>query len=157
MPFTALPFRTAALTLALAAAPGLALSGGAQGRSAEDTRTIESYRLTMPVLRKVLPAINAAPPSCRRPEPRDPHTLSIAEMTRTLEQCAPVMQALRRAGVPARDAAIVFGSMLRTAQAVAMQGGKATALPAGPLRDNALLLEQHDAELRRLSQTGGQS
>jgi hypothetical protein len=158
VPFTAPPFRAAALTLALAAAPGLASSGAAQGRSAEDSRTIESYRLTMPMLRKVLPAMYAPGAGrCEQRPHRDPMSLSVAEMTRTLEACSPVMQALRRAGVPARDAAIVFGSMLRTAQAVAIQGGKATALPAGPLRDNALLLEQHDAELRRLSQTGGQS
>ncbi len=56
-----------------------------------------------------------------------------------------------------RDAAIVFGSMMRTAQAVALQGGKAGALSAGPLRDNALPMEQNDAELRRLARNGGQS
>jgi hypothetical protein len=141
--------------LALLVALGTAAPLAAQ-RSAEDVRIIDGYRLTMPELRKVLPALSAAP-SCKRDEVRDPHTLSIAEMTSTLEQCAPVSQALREAGVSTRDAAIVFGSMLRTAQAVALQGGKATALPAGPLRDNALLLEQNDTELRRLSRNGGQS
>lgn len=130
---------------------------GAQGRSAGDARVVDGYRLTMPVLRKVLPAINAAPTSCKRSQPTDPHTLSIAEMTRTLERCEQVSRALRRAGVSPRDAAIVFGSMLRTAQAVALRGGKAGAVPAGPLRDNALLLERNAAELKQLTQTGGRS
>jgi hypothetical protein len=145
--------RALVLLLALLIAPAASL---AAQRSAEDARIIDGYRLTMPVLRKVLPALNAAP-SCKREEVRDVQTLSIAEMTRTLEQCAPVSQALQNAGVPSRDAAIVFGSMMRTAQAVALQNGKTSALPAGPLRDNALLLEQNDAELRRLARNGGPS
>ena len=149
--------RVPLLVLALLAAPGTTASLAAQ-RSAEDARIIDTYRLTMPMLRKVLPAINAAPPpACKPEQPRDPNTLSIAEMTRTLEQCYPVSRALDQAGVSPRDAAIAFGSMLRTAQAVALQGGNASAVAAGPLRDNALLLEQHEAELRRLSQKGEQS
>jgi hypothetical protein len=51
-------FRAAAIGLALVAASRLA-SPAPQGRSAEDTRTIDGYRLTMPVLRNVLPALHA--------------------------------------------------------------------------------------------------
>src|SRR5687768_15232497 len=100
---SSLLLRAAALTLALAAAPGLAAPGAAQGRSAEDTRAIESYRLTMPMLRKVLPTMYA--PGSRRCEQRphrDPMTLSLAEMTRTLEACSPVGKSLREAGVRPR-------------------------------------------------------
>jgi hypothetical protein len=158
MPLLSLGFRAAAFTLGLASVPGLASPAAAQGRSAEDTRTIDGYRLTMPVLRKVLPAFHApGAQSCPRESGRDPHSLSVAEMVRSLERCAPILQALERAGVPARDAAIVFASLLRTGQQVAMQGGKASALPPGVLRDNALLLERNDPELRRLTKNGAQS
>ena len=68
-----------------------------------------------------------------------------------------ILAACADAGISPRDAAVVFGSMMRTAQAVALQGGNASAVPAGSLRDNALLLERNEAELRRLSQRGGQS
>lgn len=78
-------------------------------------------------------------------------------MTRSLERCAPVMQALSRAGMPASEAAIVFGSLLRTGQQVAMQGGRASALPPGMARGNALLLEQNDPEIRKLTKTGAES
>jgi hypothetical protein len=88
-----------AAALALAAVAVLASPGAAQGRSAEDTRTIDAYRLTMPVLRKVLPALYAPEGrSCPRENGRDPHSLSIAEMTRSLERCGPVLQSLKRAG-----------------------------------------------------------
>jgi hypothetical protein len=147
-----------AAALALAAVAVLASPGAAQGRSAEDTRTIDAYRLTMPVLRKVLPALYAPEGrSCPRENGRDPHSLNLAEMTRSLERCGPVLQSLKRAGVSARDAAIVFASLLRTGQQVAMQGGKASAMPPGVLRDNALLLEENDPEIRKLVDTGGQS
>ena len=146
--------RALVLVLALFIAPAASL---AAQRSAEDARIIDGYRLTMPVLRKVLPALKAAPPGCKAAEVRDVQTLSIKQMTRMLDECYPVSTALQSAGISARDAAIVFGSMMRTAQAVALQGGKAGALSAGPLRDNALLMEQNDAELRRLARNGGQS
>jgi hypothetical protein len=97
---SSLPLRTAALTLVLAAAPCLAAPGVAQGRSAEDIKAIESYRLTMPMLRKVLPTMYA--PGARRCEQRphrDSMTLSLTEMTRTLEACSPVAKSLREAGV----------------------------------------------------------
>jgi hypothetical protein len=65
---SSLPLRAAALRLALAAGPGLAARGVAQGRSVEDARAIEGYRLTMPMLRKVLPTMYA--PGTRRCEQR---------------------------------------------------------------------------------------
>jgi hypothetical protein len=37
---------------------------------------------------------------------------------------------------------------------MALHDGKAGAVPAGPLRDNALLLQQNEAELGRLHRSG---
>jgi hypothetical protein len=105
----------------------------------------------MPMLRKVLPALSApGAQSCPR-DTRDPRTLSLAEMAQMIDRCAPMTQALRRAGVPSREAALVMASLYRTAEAVALRSGDATAVDPGPLRDNALLMQQNDAELKRLT------
>lgn len=153
------PFRRiAGLALAIAAIQGALLPLRGQGRSPEDTRTVDGYRLTMPTLRKVLPALYAeGADTCERRKDRDPHTLSLAEMTGTLERCAPILRALARADVTPREAALVLASLLRTGQQVALRGGKATELPPGVLRDNALLLERNDPELRRLAKGGALS
>jgi hypothetical protein len=112
----------------------------------------------MPVLRKVLPALYApGAQGCPRDRTRDPHTMSIADMVAMLERCAPVVQSLRRAGIPVRDGAIVFASLLRTAREVALKSGKATDIAPGVLRDNALLLQQNDPELKRLTRNGASS
>ena len=130
----------------------------AQGRSAEDARVIDGYRLTMPVLRKVLPALSApGAQNCPRDGSRDPHTMSIADMVKMLERCSPVIDALRRAGVPTRDGVIAFASLLRTAKEVALHSGNASAIAPGVLRDNALLVERNDPEIKRLTKTGGPS
>jgi hypothetical protein len=146
------PIRFArALGLALLASSVFAPVVTAQGRSPADARIIDGYRLTMPMLRKVLPALSApGAQSCPR-DTRDPRTLSLAEMAQMIDRCAPMTQALRRAGVPSREAALVMASLYRTAEAVALRSGDATAVDPGPLRDNALLMQQNDAELKRLT------
>jgi hypothetical protein len=155
---SSLPVRAAPLTFALAAAVGLATPGASQGRSAEDTRAIESYRLTMPMLRKVLPAMYAlGARRCEQRTHRDPMTLRLAEMTRTLEACSPMAKSLREAGVQPREAAIVYAALLNVSRQVALRDGNASALPPGAVRDNALLLEKNDPEIRKLTETGGQS
>jgi hypothetical protein len=143
----------------LARAFGLALvlstmtgpTAAAQGRSPADARLVDGHRLTMPMLRKVLPAL-AAPgaASCPR-DRRDPRSLGLAEMTQMIERCAPMAQALRRAAVPPREAALVMASLYRTAEAVAIRRGDVNAVDQGPLRDNALLMQEHDAEIKRLT------
>ena len=147
-----------ALMVAVLSALTVSRVSAAQGRSAEDTRIIDGYRLTMPVLRKVLPALSApGAQNCPRDGSRDPHTMSIGDMVRMLERCAPVVDALKRAGVPTRDGVIVFASLLRTAKEVALQSGNANAIAPGVLRDNALLLERNDPEIKRLTKTGAPS
>lgn len=146
------PIRFArALGLALLACSVLAPVATAQGRSPADARIIDGYRLTMPMLRKVLPALYApGAQSCPR-DRRDPRTLGIAEMAQMVDRCAPMVQALRRAGVPSREAALVMASLYRTAEAVAIRRGDASAVDPGPLRDNALLMQQNDSEIKRLT------
>ncbi|HET6578366.1 MAG TPA: hypothetical protein VFG66_08585 [Gemmatimonadales bacterium] len=156
MPFTPRLFlRVAGLALAIATAQGAVVPLTAQGRSVEDARTVDAYQLTMPTLRKVLPALYAeGADACEQQKRRDPRTLSIAQMTRSLERCAPVLRALERAEVTPREAAIVLAALYRASEQVALRGGKTTSLPPGVLRDNALLLERNDPEIRRLTKTG---
>ena len=52
-------FGAAVLALTLSEASTLVSPVAAQGRNVEDTKAIDRYRLTMPVLRKVLPALYA--------------------------------------------------------------------------------------------------
>ena len=146
------PIRFArALGLALLTTSLLTSGAAAQGRSPADARIIDGYRLTMPMLRKVLPALYApGAQSCPR-DRRDPRTLGIAEMAQMVDRCAPMVQALRRAGVPSREAALVMASLYRTAEAVAIRRGDASAVDPGPLRDNALLMQQNDSEIKRLT------
>ena len=145
------PHRLAlALGLALFPASMLAPAVAAQGRSPADARAIESHRLTMPMLRKVLPALYApGAQDCPR-DRRDPRTLGLGEMSQMIDRCPPMAQALRRAGVPSREAALVMGSLYRTSEAVAIRRGDVNAVDAGPLRDNGLLMQQNDAEIKRL-------
>jgi hypothetical protein len=151
-------FRAVVLAFGLVAAPGLSSPGAAQGRSAEDTKTIEEYRITMPMLRKTLPAMYALGTTrCEERRRTDPHALSLDEMTRKLEACSPVMQSLRQAGVKPGDAALLYAALLHTARELGRRGGQSAALPPGVTRDNAVLLEQNDAEIRKLTKTGGQS
>jgi hypothetical protein len=155
MPRPSLVLRAVVLALGLSAAPGLAAPCAAQGRSAEDTRAVEAYRLTMPMLRKVLPTMRALGTArCEERHRRDPHSLGLAEMTRKLEACPPVMQSLRRAGVRASDAALLFAALLHTSRELGRRGGRIAALPPGVTRDNAVLLEQNDSEIRKLTTTG---
>jgi hypothetical protein len=147
-----------AVLLALAMAPALASSGAAQGRSAEDTKTIESYRLTMPKLRKALPAMyTPGARSCEVSRHSDPSSLSLAEMTRMLDACSPVATSLEQAGISPREAAIIYAALVTVSRRLAGYGGKVSALPPGVVRDNALMLEQNDPEIRKLTDTGGQS
>ena len=158
MRLSSLPIRAAALTVALAGAPALTAPGAAQGRSAEDTRAIEGYRLTMPMLRKVLPAMHALGTlRCEERRHTDPQLLGLAQMTHRLEACSPVAESLRQAGVKASDAALVYAALLHVSRERGRRDGLTSRLPPGVVRDNALLLEQNDPEIRKLTTTGGQS
>jgi len=158
MPLRQLAIRAAVLALGLAAAPRLALPGAAQGRSAEDTKAIEEYRITMPMLRKTLPAMYALGTArCQEGRRTNPDSLGLAEMTRKLETCSPVMQSLSQAGVKAKDAALLYAALLHTGHELARRGGQSAALPPGVTHDNAVLLEENDAEIRKLTKIGGQS
>ncbi len=119
----------------------------------------ERYRLTMPTLRKVMPALNdPGRAQCeQREEKQNPFAMTLAELTTSLERCAPIRNAVAKTGVSTRAAATILAAVLYASRrmaeeesAVAM-GKQAATLPPGPLKDNVALLRQNQAELGRLT------
>ncbi|HUF35343.1 MAG TPA: hypothetical protein VMN37_05290 [Gemmatimonadales bacterium] len=121
----------------------------------------QQYRLTLAELRKVMPAVGTlGQERCeKREETRDPYSLTLAEMTASLERCEPIRAALAKAGVSSKEAAAVLGAFMYASRRITEEesaramGKQAPALPAGPLKDNVALIRQHEAELRRLTQS----
>ncbi len=144
------------LVAALAGAP----PANAQAGFPSGPPGAEDYRLTLSSLRAVLPAVQAGAGSrCEKPEEkRDRFAMTLAEMTATLERCAPVRAELARAGVSTREAASVLGAFMYAGRRITLEesaiavGQQASTLPAGPLKDNVALIRQNEAELRRLMQ-----
>jgi hypothetical protein len=123
----------------------------------------ESYRLTLKALRAVIPAVQGPGASqCEKPEEkRDPYTMTLGEMTATLDRCPPIRAELAKAGVSSKDAASVLGAFMYAGRRITQEesaiamGQQAPPLPAGPLKDNVTLIRQNEAELRRISQSSG--
>jgi hypothetical protein len=149
--FAAIPL---ALTL-LVARPGSAQQGYPSGPPGA-----EQYRLTLAALRKVMPALRGqSQAACRQGEAkRDPFAMTLAEMAAALKRCEPVRAALAKTGASTSEAATVFGAVLYAGRRITQEesakaaGSQAPPLPAGPLKDNVVLLRENEAELRRLTQ-----
>ena len=124
-------------------------------------QTAESYRLTMPVLRKVLPVLNATGVKTECPRNgglfRDVDAMRIAEMEAVLDRCVPVRRAAVAQGVSTREAALVAKALIRAGRRITEEesakatGGTPAPLPAGVLSDNVALVRQNEAEIARLS------
>ena len=117
------------------------------------------YRLTMPVLRKALPALYAAGKErCteRRRTPQEIAAMTIGQMEAELQGCAPVQRAASAQGITTRELAQVSKALLQAGHRMAEEesakatGGTAAPLPPGLLRDNVVLLRQNEAELGRI-------
>ena len=160
------PLPALATLVALCTFLGAPSPAHSQGDALADARAVESYRLTMPVLRKVLPALyHPEARACEKGknEHRDPSRMSLAEMTARLEECAPVRNAVRQSGLSAREAALTLAALLRASRRSADEesaratGGQAPPLAPGPLRDNVQLIRDNEAELGRLTRSGEQA
>ncbi len=143
------------LGLAVCALTFSASEAAAQKQAA----TIPDYRLTMPVLRKALPALYAAGKErCtqRQRSQREIAEMTVSQMETELEGCAPVQRAAATHGVSTRELAQVSKALLQVGHRMAEEesakatGGTAAPLPPGALRDNVTLVRQNEAELGRL-------
>jgi hypothetical protein len=154
------------LTAAVALVASLAQVSSVSGQAGPPSGPpgAERYRLTLKALRAVIPAVQGPAQSrCEKPAAkRDPFAMTLAEMTATLDRCAPVRAELAKAGVSSKEAASVLGAFLYAGRRITEEesaialGQSAAPLPPGALKDNVALLRQHDAELRRLTRPSGQ-
>lgn len=123
------------------------------------------YTLTMPTLRKLLPALHVADAGARCEaleggDGRDAFSMSVAELTTAFESCGPVTRALRQAGLTTSEAATAFSSMLEAMMWRARHAdasGQEPAPPEGVLGKNVELLRQNEAEIEELSRGSGSS
>jgi hypothetical protein len=121
----------------------------------------ESYRLTMPVLRRVLPVLHAPGVTTECPRQggafRDVDAMPVTEMQAVLDRCAPVRRAAAAHGVSTREVALAAKALMRAGRRITeeesakVSGGTPAPLSAGALRDNVLLVRQNEAEIGRLS------
>lgn len=150
-----------ALSLTLPLLALAASDADAQRNASAASGGAEDYRLTMPVLRKALPALYApgADAECAQKgeDYRDVRAMGVAEMEQHLNTCAPVKRAAAAQGIAIRELALVSKAIVQASYRMAeeesakVSGGSAAPLPAGVLRDNVALLRQHESELSRLS------
>ena len=149
-PLVRLTFGVGAFAL-LVCAPAAAQS---PGEAASD------YRLTMPVLRKAIPALYAAgKESCtrRHRDQRELAEMTVAQMASELDGCAPVQRAAAAQGISTLELAQVSKALMQVGHRISEEesakvtGGTPPALPSGVLRDNVSLVRQNEAELGRLT------
>lgn len=162
----------ALMVIAACALPGSAAR--AQGRGPDDARTLAGYRLTMPIVRKVLGAMREADtdPEMRQIKQRwaasgarpDYTTMSLAQLAAQYDAMPPAKRALARAGVSSREAATVYTALMRAisytsqedaANARAIGARPPAPLPPGAAASNVALVRQNQAELERLGRAGG--
>lgn len=135
----------------------------AQGSPVGSDPAVETYRLTMPTLRKVLPALSQ--PQVRgcekgKNETLDPATMPLADITARLERCAPMRDAIAKSGVSTREAALTLAALARASKRFTEEesakavGGQAPPLPPGVLKDNLTLIRENETELGRLTRPG---
>ena len=125
----------------------------------KESGAASDYRLTMPVLRKAIPALYAggkARCTQRQRSPQEIAAMTVAQMEVELQGCAPVQRAAAAQGVTTRELAQVSKALLQAGHRMAEEesakatGGTAAPLPSGALRDNVALVRQNEAELGRL-------
>ena len=156
----------ALVSLALPVLPLAACDADAQ-RQPSASAGAEDYRLTMPTLRKALPALYApeAKTTCARPDEefREVRAMSVAQMQKRLEECPPVQRAAAAQDISLHELALVSKAIMLASYRMAQEesakasGGTAAPLPPGALRDNVALLRQNEAELARLSEIRSRS
>jgi hypothetical protein len=154
--FSCLPRRLSRV-LAQLALPALVLAA-CDAVAQRQNVSVDEYRLSMPMLRKVLPVLYAPRmDTCPRRAPREVAAMSVAEMQEQIEHCAPVQRAAAAHGVTTREVALVSKALMQVGIRMAEEesakatGGTPAPLPPGVLRDNVALVRQNEAELGRLT------
>ena len=101
------------LGLAFAALPLAAPDAAAQKQAAATS----DYRLTMPVLRRIMPAANAGEGKCTEPDRSLPERaeMTVEQIAAWMKGCAPIQQAAAAREIPAREMAQVVQALMQAA------------------------------------------
>ncbi|MEO6058250.1 MAG: hypothetical protein ABIQ49_15610 [Gemmatimonadales bacterium] len=160
LPPTLRTLARAFVILALPLLPLAAPPAAAQRQQPAASADAGDYQLTMPMLRKALPVLNApgAKTECaqKKDEHRDMRTMSAALMQKFLDDCPPVRRAAAAQGISIFQLAQVYkaitqaGYRITEEEGAKVSGGTPRPLPPGALRDNVALVRQNEAELARL-------
>lgn len=154
------------LLLGLIVAGALACGGEAQESQAEETLDARSssagepeFRLTMPVVRKVVPVLSAvgeqAEAEC--PEVRESYRKGATELAKAFDRCKPVEERLDAAGLSSHESAGVTLALMRafwhlgTEEAAAEAGQDPPPPPSSEIaRANLELVRANRAEIEDL-------
>jgi len=159
--------RALAAIVMLVTLPGLAYSQASRAADDPETKEIESYRLTLPVLQKMGVA-NKAFADALRHDPAAQQQLeaesdkaddkqSLADMERKLAAMPYMNEALTSAGLSAHEYAIFEWCAFQAAMAAGLEkAGQLPALPAGLQRANVQFMKDHEKEFAAAMQAGAQ-
>jgi hypothetical protein len=145
--------------LALLVLPPVVSTARAQGRGRADMKTLASYRLTMPTVRKLLSAARAAeadPAYRQSPSLEKVEGMSLAEFTAAIDRNPATKRAVARAGLSTREWATAWASFMWAVRVLAEQemargmGRRPRRLPAHVPHANVNLVRQNQAEIERL-------
>jgi hypothetical protein len=149
----------------------LILCGGlvdAQSRASNDpdTKAIESYRLTLPVLEKIgqaykhLAAALKNDPAAQRQldadDDKSNDNESLAEMERRIAAMPHMSEALKSVGLTAHEYTLFQMCALQAGMAAGLEkAGQLPSLPAGVQAANVQFMKDHEKEFAALQNGGG--
>jgi hypothetical protein len=133
-----------------------------------DAREVATYRLTMPVMRKMArvqeniytmitstPALRSKYAALNEATENEPEPNTLDEMVQRMERMPEMTRAITSAGLTTREYLTAMLSMVQAAMALSftqMEGpARAKELPAGVMADNVAFLKANKAELDRLT------
>ena len=151
--------------LALFVLPLLAPAARAQGN--DDAKTLASYRLTMPTIRKLIAAQEkileaASSPDAKKwakeMEGKSSGNMSLAELSALYERIPPIKQAIVSTGLSTREYVTAMFAFFQAAMVASMQdyakqqGSKeAGTVPPGVAKENIEFVRQNKAEIDQIS------
>jgi hypothetical protein len=154
----------------LVAAMVAATSASARAQDA-DTKEIGSYRLTMPVLQKMIVATKTAAAALKNdPKYRDSDatddddngddsSASLSDMERKIDKMPHMRDGLKAAGLTAREFAIFEMCAMQAGMVAGLEkaGQHLTSLPAGIRPENVQFMKDHEKDFEAWKNAGGGS
>jgi hypothetical protein len=151
------------------AAMASAMSASARAQDA-DTKEIDSYRLTMPVLQKMIVATKTAAAALKNdPKSRDSDatdddngddsSASLSDMERKIDEMPHMRDGLKAAGLTAREFAIFEMCAVQAGMVAGLEkaGQHLTSPPAGIRPENVQFMKDHEKDFEAWKNAGGGS